>query len=307
MTRSRARALPSQESPATKLLRSLLRRFDQLASPIYTFDEVSRWPDGTLKLLSDLKVLRAAASSTTVVCDGCPDGHTLEVDVRDYPTGPIGVANCYECGLVKVPTDRLKQWQPDFNGVAGLLAASAGAIGGVAIEVPGRLAFLGILHGERRSGDLFLGRGMTWPDAAQVLDVSPRIRASSSPHMLVPALMPTPKCRLPLRPAFGAVSELAYLANKRLVINLDPIWLRDAVPHGDATSPKWLTVSEAATLLTEDVDGLSFKNAKARVSSGATRNHFKSNGKTGTARRIDRDSFSTWRIVQREKNLDDEN
>ena len=66
----------------------------------------------------------------------------------------------------------------------------------------------------------------------------------------------------------------------------------------------WLTVTECAGLLMEGVSGLDMQTPKARVSKAATAGRFRTNGKTGTARRIDRDSFSTWRLEQRERDLD---
>jgi excisionase family DNA binding protein len=65
----------------------------------------------------------------------------------------------------------------------------------------------------------------------------------------------------------------------------------------------WLTVTEAAELLLEDVSGLDLQRAKARVSKAANEQRFRTNGRRGRDRRIDRDSFSTWRLEQREKDL----
>jgi hypothetical protein len=44
--------------------------------------------------------------------------------------------------------------------------------------------------------------------------------------------------------------------------------------------------------------------AKARVSAGASRNAFKTNGMTRAKRRIDAASFSTWRLKHWSKDLD---
>lgn len=67
----------------------------------------------------------------------------------------------------------------------------------------------------------------------------------------------------------------------------------------------WLTVTEAATLLLNDVSDLSLGTAKTRVTRAADREKFRTNGKGGPERRIDPDSFSTWRLEQREKDLDE--
>ncbi len=73
------------------------------------------------------------------------------------------------------------------------------------------------------------------------------------------------------------------------------------------TGQTWMTVSECANLLLNDVDGLDLERAKARVSWAASHNKFRTNGKKGNNRRIDRDSFNTWRLEQRERGLDSDN
>ncbi|MBX3322453.1 MAG: hypothetical protein KF757_05630 [Phycisphaeraceae bacterium] len=67
---------------------------------------------------------------------------------------------------------------------------------------------------------------------------------------------------------------------------------------------EWLSVTEAAELLINDVSGIDLDKAKARVSKAATEKRFRTNGISGRDRRIDRDSFSTWRLEQRENDLD---
>lgn len=79
-----------------------------------------------------------------------------------------------------------------------------------------------------------------------------------------------------------------------------------ALPSVDGQQ-HWLKVSECAELLLNDVDGLNVENARARVSFAASKNKFRTNGKKGNARRVDRDSFSTWRLKQRERDLDADN
>jgi len=65
-----------------------------------------------------------------------------------------------------------------------------------------------------------------------------------------------------------------------------------------------LRVSECADLLLKDVSGIDRKRAMARVSWAAGKEKFRTNGAKGNARRIDRDSFNTWRLEQRERDLD---
>jgi hypothetical protein len=271
-------------------------------APVFSFDEVRRWPNGVLSLLADIGLVRETEATHMLPCDGCD--HLLDVDVCEYPSGIIGVATCPECGRVEVPLDRLQQWEPNFAGLAKLIAASVGATGGVSIETPGRFAFLGIVQCEGRSADLFVGRGMTRPDAAVVLESSPRARASSFPAMLVPYLMPSSEQELPLRPATGALAELAQLKDKRLNIDLSSLWSRAVTPHHATGGSAWLSVTEAAQELMGVVSGIDLQKARARVSAAAGRDEFRTNGKTRGSRRIDRDSFSTWLMRQRDRDLE---
>lgn len=287
------------------MLRSLLRRFDALVEPLFPFDEVRRWPAGVLDQFIKLGLLRQIEPAATIACDGCADGHLLEVDVRPYPAGAIGVATCPACGQVRVKLDRLKQWSLDFSGLCAAVSAAVGTLGGVSIQVPDRLAFLGTLKRDGESWDLFLGRGLTWPDTAQMLEGAPRLKASAHPVILVPADLPAQSAKLPLRPAMGALAELTTITKRGLTVNLAPLEAQEPLPHPEAATPKWLTVTQAAAMHVDDVDDLSFAKAKARISKAATECLFKTNGKKGQARRIDRDSFSRWRLAQREKNLDE--
>lgn len=68
----------------------------------------------------------------------------------------------------------------------------------------------------------------------------------------------------------------------------------------------WLTVTAAAGLLRRDFPGLTARQASARVSKAAGAGKFITNGKKGTARRIDAVSFDAWRLQQRDRDLDAE-
>jgi len=68
-------------------------------------------------------------------------------------------------------------------------------------------------------------------------------------------------------------------------------------------SQQSITVTEAATMLLDVVSGINLGKAKARISKAAVHGKFKTNGKKGHSRRIELDSFNTWRFRQREQDL----
>jgi hypothetical protein len=77
---------------------------------------------------------------------------------------------------------------------------------------------------------------------------------------------------------------------------------RQAGPSGQ---DGWLTVTEAAQLLAKDLPWLDTRKARARVSTAANRKEFRTNGKSRRERRIEPHSFDSWRLRQRDRDLDD--
>ena len=87
------------------------------------------------------------------------------------------------------------------------------------------------------------------------------------------------------RPAIiGALQHLAALTTS------------DAPSTKDIVADAELTVTGAAKLLLDDINGIDLDIARGRVSIAANRKQFKTNGKQGPDRRIDRDSFNAWRL-----------
>lgn len=76
-----------------------------------------------------------------------------------------------------------------------------------------------------------------------------------------------------------------------------------ASPATTGGSRATITVTDGAHMLRDVVDDLTLARSRARVSKAAGDGKFKTNGKSGAARRIDRDSFNTWRFEQRDRDL----
>jgi hypothetical protein len=81
-------------------------------------------------------------------------------------------------------------------------------------------------------------------------------------------------------------------------------WPVAATVDGQGRS-KCLTVTDAAKRLMDVVSGLTLEKARARISAAAGRDEFQTNGKKRTDRLIDRDSFSSWLLKQRDRDLAD--
>lgn len=68
----------------------------------------------------------------------------------------------------------------------------------------------------------------------------------------------------------------------------------------------WPTVTEAAEFVMRDSPWLKLERAKVRVSKAASAKEFVTNGQMGLTRHIERISFDTWRLAQRDRDLDAE-
>ncbi len=287
----------------TETLRLILRLAERPGGlPTFTADDTRPWCADARDTLIDQGILKEIESTERIDCDGCIEQHPLEVEIRQYPDIMLGVAMCPECGRVNIPLERLRQWQFQFSSITNCIAQAIGTTGSVVVDVPNRIVLLGKVTTPQGDTEVFLARGLEWDDASAVLARATRLNASSSPLLLAVGSAPTPGIWTSHSPARTAVlAEHATLGLEGFELDL----LR-AFPGGimiESKPAKWLRVTDAGKLLLNDVSGINHAQANARVSKAATAGEFRTNGKTGHARRIDPDSFSTWRLEQREKDL----
>lgn len=64
----------------------------------------------------------------------------------------------------------------------------------------------------------------------------------------------------------------------------------------------WITLTEAARLHCDDVDGMNMNHAKVKISRALERGKLPSEG-VGTARRLEPNAFDAWRLKERERCL----
>lgn len=99
-------------------------------------------------------------------------------------------------------------------------------------------------------------------------------------------------------PAPVTAVELALLQGRK-AIQPPTLFL---VPDHAVQEQEWLTVAEAAKQHLNDVDGLTYSVAKAKISRACNAGKIRSRG-VGPQRRIDPGSFAEWRLHERERNL----
>jgi len=291
----------------TETLRWLLLRADLRNAGPVTAQETEYWPAGAVERFVGLGLLRPTTPAETIRYDGCDHGCEIEPEIITHAvTGErFGVHRCMkdECGLVRIPLAELRRWEFDLLGAAKAVARAIDAGGRVAEDVPGRLVEMGRIVAGDTWRDVFLARGLAWSDAAEALADARRLKASAAPLMLALAKLPGEPVWPDCKPALALLADIASLDDCGLKVDLADIIERPTNPHSDAIGSKWITVTEAAQMLVSDVSGINLEQAKARVSKAANAGKFTTNGKQRQARRIDRASFSAWRLVQREKDL----
>lgn len=208
------------------LLLTVLRRSDVEGADIFTADEVSEWPSGAAAKLIRIQLLEEIEPAKDVLCLECDEGCWIEPRIQDDPhTGkPVGVYFCRrneDVGRFYVDLSRRARWRFDLTGLAAVVSKATGAVGRVASLVDGRLAFLGTATVDGKTRELFLVRGVAWPDASQAFGNCSRLKMASHPVMLTLATMPGEPlwdgCELAARP----LVEIINFEKGRMKIRLD--------------------------------------------------------------------------------------
>lgn len=289
-------------------VRKLISRLDRERAPIVTPAELRRWPGDAVAFLKNTGILREISPAESLFYGGCDEGCVITPDLVENPgTGrAVAVHYCKRdgCGRITFDPDELRRWQPDTASMASFVANQLDLATSATPLVPERIYLLGVIATSSGPLDVFLGRGLTWDDAPALIERADRLTRSTGPVLVVLRDIPPSGLWCGLRPMVVALWESVSWNEAESFIDFGSLAatvrsLRPPVPESD-----WLTVSRCAELLLTDVSGLDLNKAKARVSWAAGKGKFRTNGATGNARRIDRHSFSTWRLEQRERDLD---
>ena len=252
-------------------------------------------------------ILIDGGSTDVIEYDDCDHQCTIEnTGFIEHPKEPgriVCLHRCmHGCGPVLLDPADFAQWKFNLLGLAKVVATAIDATGSIVEDVPDRVVLVGTVAAPSGESEVFLACGLAREDAQVVMSNSARLNASSSLLLLTVGSPPTPGIWTSQSPPRTAVlAEHATLSPDGFKLDL----LR-AFPGGFMIESKpadWLRVTDAGKLLLKDVSGINLAQAKARVTKAANEGKFRTNGETGHDRRIDPDSFSTWRLEQREKDL----
>jgi len=222
---------------------SVLWERAELSSSCFDGDEVLRWDEGLLERLIAVGLVREINAASSVVCDACDFGHVEDVMFIDAlaEAGARAYIWCPDNGRIRVPIDRLRQWEVDFGGVARSLAQALNRDGAPEELVPSRLWLLGKAVFAARSRDVFLARGLSWPDAASLLARAPRLATSGAPLVLVAGTVPPLVLWGADVPPLFPLGAVLSLRGDR--ITLDKLHLESGL-SGRSAQPRGLTDEE---------------------------------------------------------------
>ena len=148
-------------------------------------DQLRGFEPETLDLFRKEKLLKRGEDLREVECDDCGNPHLEDVDIiTDSPDGTPRAYIACGAGRSSVDLARLQVWAVDFDRLA-YLASSALGMGGRIIQlVADRVWLLGTAKLAERTRDVFLVRGIRWPDSLQLLSGNARLSSSPCPLIL---------------------------------------------------------------------------------------------------------------------------
>ncbi|MCW5755351.1 MAG: hypothetical protein KIT24_11645 [Phycisphaeraceae bacterium] len=285
-------------------LGKLLIRAEYLRDGVLTPQDARAWSRERMEALEALGVIASDGHAEEIVYDGCEhDCTVVNSGFHRHPDDParsICVHRCLNgCGRVILEARDFQQWRFSLLGLAEAVRSAIGASGEVIEDVPGRVVLVGTASVAGSVAEVFLGYGLARSDAAAVVASATRLTAAEHPAVLSVGVKPGNIWSVGQRPMTAVLAEHASLGSGGLVLDLTTVF--PATGLVEVKPDAWITVTKAAKQLLDDVSGINLGKAKARVSKAAGEGRFRTNGKEGQARRIEQDSFSTWRLEQRAK------
>lgn len=157
-----------------------------LEEPVFTGDEYMRVLAPIRALIESQALIRRAENSTAIECDACGERHVETVELLTEPFGakPRAYIFCPEMGRVSVALERLQQWSVDVEALCRTVASALELGPSITALVAGRVWLLGTRQFHERTRDVFLIRGITWPDSLQLLQATQRLTSSPCPLIL---------------------------------------------------------------------------------------------------------------------------
>ena len=191
-----------------------------LEDPVFTGDEVRLLPERARRLLESQSLIRQSENLRVIDCDACGEGHLEEVEIITEPAGskPRAYITCPEAGRVSIDMQRLQQWSADLDAVVRTVAACLDLGDRIVSITPRRVWLLGARKFDELMRDVFLVRGINWPDSRQVLESAARLVHSPCPIILCLNRFPDAPEWLDRDRVVFSLAEAAWLGDQRIVL-----------------------------------------------------------------------------------------
>ncbi len=293
------------------VLKTLLQRAEVSGAEILHRHDVELWPANVLKNLETAAILRPLALPEEIEYHGCEHKCLIERDFVQHPDDSEAMVCLHQCGLgcglVVLKPEAFDQWEFSLAGLAGVIKSAIAATGDVVEDVRDRLVSVGFLGDAARTVEVFVARGLQWPDAAKIFADAKRLKAADHPMVLTLSGSPDLSIWPTMKPAHAVLIEHCKPGSTNTLFSLDlsPLLALESIPHPGMDRPAWIRHKEAAIKLREVTDGLSMTNARRMITEAVQRGAFTTNRQTGHRLRINLDSFNTWLLAEQKLNLDE--
>lgn len=220
---------------------SFWKRAD-IQDPAFREEDLHVWPAKVRETLKSARILHRIQDAGAVDCDSCGEPHFAEV-VRDPKHLEAPYYLCPTVGRVRLKPDDLQRWGIAFDRLAAFLSDSLTLSGRMAEVVVGRVWLLGRLDSTADVTEVFLFRGIWWPDAAGVLNACLRLRQCSRAIVLLVRRFPPEDVWENRQAVLLALSELTDLDQSGFQVLRDRIVA--AVPTSGPKVPAALKVARS--------------------------------------------------------------
>jgi hypothetical protein len=196
----------------------LVWRRAEIPNHVLSAAEIARWQSDQRDAIIKLGLLRRISDATALICEDCGLPHPAEV-IRDprKPGHPFYL--CPEIGRVPLTPTDLQRWEANFDQIAVLIRRAVGLKAKVASVVDSRIWLLGRQPTENGYWELFLMRGLCWPDGLRLLDQCSRLQQSPAPVVVVPYRLP-PSETLAKSWPIRTLTEIVSIDGSNLVVDL---------------------------------------------------------------------------------------
>ncbi len=262
-----------------------MRDLDQPHERAYCFDEIAMlkpWPAGALELFGSLGILAEMTESGPVWLDDCVDPDWADPTWLFSPAKGRVVGYCacgWGCGGTHVvERERARQWRPSFEGIARRIAAALSLNDGWIEDVPGRVRLLGAMEHNGQWREIFIVRGITWPDGPAVIAQAQRLARATKATLLCMAALPPLEHRPQAWQTVVSLQEIVAIQKGRLILPIARLF-------DDGALPAALPVAREA-LAEQDLDVLEALAARPKVALNITEIMAAAGYSKGTTRAI---------------------